>query len=100
MSLICAHSSAAMRAVLMGDSFQPKAACVRACASALACAAASLAPRACEGRFAVRGHLPFDLLDQCGKRFFSIGADREIHFLVAPEVLVVAVAEEVEGADA
>ena len=98
--LICAHSSADRRAVLIGLASQAYAASARARSSAAPCASASFLPRSSNARPRSAVIESLARLDQRRQRRLGIGRHREIDFRVALEVLVVALRREIERGDA
>ena len=64
-----------------------------------ACAAANLALLAANGCLPIGRDQPFHFLYERRKRFFRVCTDREVNFLVTPQVLIIASAEEVNRID-
>ena len=83
--------------MLTGLASQAYAASVRACSRACWCERGQLRPAILECPLAIGGHQALHRFDQRRQCRFRIGGDRQIDFLIALEVLVIALVEKIAG---
>src|SRR6185503_757302 len=86
--LICACTSAASRAVVIGLESQPIVACVRSCSNAASCACLSFLPRSASAGLRPERSCTFTRSEQRQARL-AVARDRDVDVYEAREVLVV-----------
>ena len=86
-----------MRAVVTGLASQPQAACSMSRSRFFRLTSASLAPRCCSAVFRSGRDQLAAFFDQHRQRGLRIRRDGQIYFVVAPEILIIALAEKIAG---